>query len=491
MPHYGLTTTLPDGKLSVGPTAYFLMVACIAAFFVYINMRKDTAPKPKTASVTKEEDIKIDEVTSAASSFGQVRQADDVRAETLSTRRIDKTDASPATTASTTSSDAFMDTLTYVSSNLYDSGSGASNLREEPELRSPRRTTTRTEAKNSRAPVTPDIANLDVAKLIVYSDEASVDNPKKVPSNGGSGDATNARMEAGRADTTSDRVRPSGFASKDFLPMGTLIPVYLLTTVETTNLEDMVMFGVAENVVFNHDVRLPFGTRLIAQASQTSERDRIAFNVHTVLYPDGTELPMSGLVKDLDKRAGLRGYYYQTPLSVQLQQLALGILEDTQISSPSIPVIGGGATNGSSAASNGLGTIKQKILEDMYNDLRERYKPYVRIPLGTPAFVQLRNALDLKARAVNGGATNQMPVLKAFQQNPITPAGEVVEQAYPQELNAGGDLGRANQAYIPSRPRVSSNVVVPQQEQSAIRSVADKDFRDEVKEKLGEFQFLD
>jgi len=112
---------------------------------------------------------------------------------------------------------------------------------------------------------------------------------------------------------------PTGFDTNDFLPRGTIFPVYILSTVQTVNQEDMVVLGVAENVVFQHKIQLPFGTHLLGTAAASNFEDRVMINVDTILYPDGKELPISAFLKDAsDLSSGVKGYYIPQPYAVQM-----------------------------------------------------------------------------------------------------------------------------------------------------------------------------
>ena len=233
-----------------------------------------------------------------------------------------------------------------------------------------------------------------------------------------------------------------GFSTGHFLPRGYIFPVYTLTTIQTTGQEDIIMLGVAENVIFQHKVQIPFGTRLLGTAASTSTEDRVILNIDTILYPDGRELPISAIVKDQsDFTAGIKGYYIPQPLRIQMVPYI-----NEFFASWTEAVVDRSSDNNSDSSSSDYSSKEESLsqsanlirkqAEKIQERLDRRYPEKVVVPIGTRAYVQLRTGLDLTLAQVNGSKNNKHPILPGFENNPIT-AGGVVERT-------------ANQGVLPS-----------------------------------------
>lgn len=231
--------------------------------------------------------------------------------------------------------------------------------------------------------------------------------------------------------STSTAAAPTGFDTDRFLPRGFFFPVYLLTTIQTVNQEDIVVLGVAENVIFQHKVQLPFGTRLLGSASGSSFEDRVSVNVDTILYPDGRELPISAFLKDAsDLSSGVKGYYIPQPLRVQLTPYINEFIASwTQAATQRYS---GSRDNNDGLVSLAGAEQSANLIREQANRIQQRldrrYPEKVVVPIGTKAFVQLRSPLDLTRARVGGSLSNTQPILPGYENNPISPSG-VVERA--------------------------------------------------------------
>lgn len=250
----------------------------------------------------------------------------------------------------------------------------------------------------------------------------------------------------------------TGFETADFLPRGHFFPVYILSTIQTVNQEDIVILGVAENVIFQHKVQLPFGTRLLGTAAGSNFEDRVAVNVDTILYPDGRELPISAFLKDAsDLSSGVKGYYIPQPMRVQLtpyinEFIAAWTQAATQRYSGTREGDNGiVALAGAEQSANLIREQAQKIQQR----LDRRYPEKVVVPIGTKAFVQLRAPLDLTRARVAGSLGNNQPILPGYENNPISPSG-VVERA--ANRPASGQLTNMTPAPLPTaNPGIPDN----------------------------------
>ena len=115
---------------------------------------------------------------------------------------------------------------------------------------------------------------------------------------------------------------PPEFSPDFFAPRGTLVAVYLLTTVDTGNPAALIQFAAARPLFFNHRCQIPFGTRFLGRLSGGAIRDRLNLSVDTLLYPDGLELPISASAVEADASGanlwpGVAASYVPSPLWVR------------------------------------------------------------------------------------------------------------------------------------------------------------------------------
>jgi|GEM_PF-2243190 hypothetical protein len=278
-------------------------------------------------------------------------------------------------------------------------------------------------------------------------------------SKGGSGGSQASGISAGgltiydyQRDTkpTQDKVAiPTGFDTNDFLPRGTIFPVYILSTVQTVNQEDMVVMAVAENVIFQHKIQLPFGTRLLGTAGGSNFEDRVMIDVDTILYPDGRELPISGFLKDAsDLSSGVRGYYIPQPFAIQMTPFVAEFIDLwTQATAQrfsSEHISSNGGTTYTSALSNASDLINQQA-NKIQTRLDRRYIEKVVVPIGTKAYVSLRSPLDLTKAHIAGSLDSKQVALPGFENNPIAPNGTLEKAGFssaPTKAGAGGAAGQ-------------------------------------------------
>lgn len=217
--------------------------------------------------------------------------------------------------------------------------------------------------------------------------------------------------------------RISGFENQNFLPRGYRIPVVLLGRFETGGMDNLVEFAVVENVVFQNKVILDKGVRILATGSQGAVRSRVTFSPETILYPDGRELSISGLVKSLDGHTGLNGEYVQPPIGVDIAGYSGPLLEalavmatETEsrtevISSDSATVTQSRDVAEEFSARNALigaaQEIGQRRIEDRLVDYIERNAPYVKVDPGTRGYVILSSAVDFETAMIGGTVREQ------------------------------------------------------------------------------------
>jgi len=401
--------TLPDGRTAAGPLVYILLSLGILGLFIYYNYRASEVAKPPSKS-------------------GPVAQVDE-RAATVTNANATSTPKPRFTLPVGPGRDnaSMMDQFEMSRQLDPETTQDNRNRDEEPELVLVTPTPGPTPIISQ--PV-QNVMEIDPGQLVVQGVR-----PTPTPV-----------VESRPPGPSTPRPRPSGFETKNFLPRGAVIPVYVLSMIKTGNMEDMVEMGVAKNVVFNGKVQLPFGTRILGSAAMSGDGDRVAVNVDTILFPNGDELPISATVKDMDRGPGIRGYYIPQPLWLQLLPYVnnflaayLNTLQKT-ITTDVTYVTPNGMTitqqqqvaDMSDAQTQLLSSASQSLQQATVvtmQELNKLYKPYLVVPPGTPAFVQLRQATDLTRRRVNGSIYSPMPpvqggpTLPGFENNPIGPSG--------------------------------------------------------------------
>ena len=282
-----------------------------------------------------------------------------------------------------------------------------------------------------------------------------------------------AKRDAPKAAVHQAPPAPTGFDTKDFLPRGFLFPVYILTTIQTVNQEDLVIMGVAENVIFQHKVQIPFGTRLLGSAAASSFEDRVSVNIDTILYPDGRELPVSAFLKDAaDLSSGVRGYYIPQPLQVQLVPYVNEFIAAwTQATADRFA--NNNNSNDNSSSNNGEGTraaadstanLIRAQAQKIQERLDRRFPEKVVVPIGTKAYAQIRSPLDLSQARIAGSLGNTQPVLPGFENNPISPAGVVERSA--NKAPAGQLTSTEPAAPAPQSPAVDEQQQAAGQQQA-------------------------
>ena len=201
-------------------------------------------------------------------------------------------------------------------------------------------------------------------------------------------------------------------APKSFAPKGTLIRVFLLTTVDTGNPAAVLQFGAARALVFNHAYQLPFGTRFLGKISRQPVRDRVNLAVDTILYPDGLELPVSATAVEADDSGtnihpGIAAYYFPPPqwaqISPYIADFITGYMSllQSRAEQPVTASIGGLSVQSANSTDprpplyQASAQAIQAFTQARLKDIEERYATYYLVPAGTVCWLQLERDLDL------------------------------------------------------------------------------------------------
>ena len=192
------------------------------------------------------------------------------------------------------------------------------------------------------------------------------------------------------------------FKSKKTVPIGTMFDVYLITNIISNNYASPVVCGVIEPLIYNDELILPVGSRIIGSASAGRQRDRCFTQFHTAVFPDGSTVPLGGIGMMGDGSAGLKGYLVDKKGLKMLMAFAADFLAgftmmmtDTYTN----PVTGNQeiSTNTKNAFWGGVANSFQKISEDI-RTAANRDDAYLVIVAGTPVKVYLTKTVDFEKK---------------------------------------------------------------------------------------------
>jgi len=240
-------------------------------------------------------------------------------------------------------------------------------------------------------------------------------------------DATNAAPGPAAA--------PPELSPDFFAPRGTLVAVYLLTTVDTGNPAALVQFAAARPLFFNHRCQIPFGTRFLGRLSGNPVRDRLNLSADTILYPDGLELPVSASAVEADASGsnlwpGVAAIYIPSPLWVRATPYfsefftgAMGLLASR--AQQQVAIGAGGVGIQEAPVGGGLraplyqasGQAVEDLTQASLKEVERRFASHYLIPAGTACWLQLDEDLDLAP----AHASRRVIRLQAGPRLPLSP----------------------------------------------------------------------
>lgn len=92
-----------------------------------------------------------------------------------------------------------------------------------------------------------------------------------------------------------------------FLPTGFSFPARLENMIFSYNVETPAIAIVERNISYLKRVVIPADTRVIGTVSVQQSHDRAIVTWHTIVFPEGDEIKLSGIALSLDGSAGLKG----------------------------------------------------------------------------------------------------------------------------------------------------------------------------------------
>lgn len=201
----------------------------------------------------------------------------------------------------------------------------------------------------------------------------------------------------------------------NFLPIGHRVPFFLTTKINDNFKKSVLVSGmVAENTYF-HNTCLPAGTKLYGRAGKVEKNHRMDISWNTLVFPDGSKLPIVGDVFDVNLNPGIEAYYTPLPLWTYLYKfghIAMLVKINEEVSkSVKAPSTGGIMSDPSSqAAAQAQVQAQQKqidnieksiveVLEEIKSGILDQVAAYHTLPAGQPGIIILTNDLNLSTRA--------------------------------------------------------------------------------------------
>lgn len=212
--------------------------------------------------------------------------------------------------------------------------------------------------------------------------------------------------------------KTNGFEIKKFLPRGHKIPIILLSRINTSVGAMPVDLAVAQDVLFNGKLQLPFGWHLIGTASQ-GPNHKVNVRVNTIIDPQGKEYPIHAMALSLEQEPGFDGYPLESPLMLELLPLAsttvqtfMDALKDvtTQqsiVPTGTTPIVGNQQTyvlNAKSKLLDGTAQVLSGIMAEKAKELNQLYPSGSLVPRGTLGWALLTAPLDLTLGKEGGSA---------------------------------------------------------------------------------------
>lgn len=133
-----------------------------------------------------------------------------------------------------------------------------------------------------------------------------------------------------------------------FLPTGFTFPVRLQNAVYSYNIASPAICVVEKEVQYQRKVVIPPGTQVIGTVSVQQDHDRILINFHTMVFPDGEEIKLSGLGLSVDGSIGIKGKVETHKDSAVANTVLRALVTGTQgaLTASGVSPIAAGATQG-------------------------------------------------------------------------------------------------------------------------------------------------
>lgn len=264
--------------------------------------------------------------------------------------------------------------------------------------------------------------------------------------------------------------KTNGFEIKKFLPRGHKIPIVLMSRINTSVGAMPVEMAVAQDVLFNGRLQLPFGWHLIGTASQ-GPNHKVNVRVNTIIDPQGKEYPIHAMALSLEQEPGFDGYPLESPLMLELLPLAsttvqtfMDALKDvtTQqsiVPTGTTPIVGNQQTyvlNAKSKLLDGTAQVLSGIMAEKAKELNQLYPSGSLVPRGTLGWALLTAPLDLTLGKEGGSA-------EFLDKDDASPAPNIITLSQQQGRTTGSQMAAAtaSPAALPAGVQLPPGVQLP------------------------------
>lgn len=168
--------------------------------------------------------------------------------------------------------------------------------------------------------------------------------------------------------------------SRYFLPTGFTFPAKLENAVYSYNVESPAIAVIERDIEYLNRIVIPAKTKVIGTVSVQQIHDRILIQFHTMVFPQGDEIKISGIGLMLDGSAGIQGKVETHKDSAVASTVLRSVITGTQeaLTVSGISPIAAGATQGlSSEATQSLDTQHQQITTSISVDAETGLRIYL------------------------------------------------------------------------------------------------------------------
>jgi len=166
--------------------------------------------------------------------------------------------------------------------------------------------------------------------------------------------------------------------SRYYLHTGFLMDAVLLTGIHSFNLATPVIAATEADVIYQGRIMVPKGTKFMGTAAVVKSGDRVNVTFHTMVFPNGQEIPFQGVALDPEGKAGLRG-------KVKKQRAAL----------PAQVIVGSvGAAVTAATGQNVAGDLAQAVSEETKAEIAEKQTYSVEVQGSVPLQIYVNSRVE-------------------------------------------------------------------------------------------------
>ena len=203
------------------------------------------------------------------------------------------------------------------------------------------------------------VLTLSCSALGAQADEPGAEPPALNPL------ALDKNLEKDKPKPWKDGIKKAPEKGRYFMPTGFTFPVRLKNAVYSYNVESPAIAVVDEEVQYLKRVVIPARTRVIGAVAVQQDHNRILITFRTLVFPDGSEVPFTGLGLSLDGSLGIKGevktHKDSAVADTVLSSVVSGAQEAAMMTTNINPVADSALSGLAGEATGELGRQRQKI----------------------------------------------------------------------------------------------------------------------------------